>query len=555
MPKEIVKIEMKNFLGWQDMTIPVSKPVLLIAGENAVGKSSIKDAVEYAFTGKVFSRGVTQAKDAGSLIHDGNGRLKVSISYIDTETGELCEKTRVPSDGLTGADKNPLLPYCINPMSFINLKPHGRAAILADVCEASEQIIQAAISRHIGVWPGKIKANLNGINTDMNNVDAIAKGVIAYRQGIKRDLKDISESPPMLKSFDLPEDFDIEKARQLTGGIEKKIQGTKKKLPSELRADLQKKIDQLDTDMKDCLKRIAPLTALPKDITPPYLDMLEKALAFDETIISFWDTTPNKKKMDCPVCGNSTGIEDIIKAMNEFGAVHKKYIYEIKDYRQKVSANEQTKAQMNRLAKEIIALKAKLTKIPKVDPPGDEPMEVLIGKLNTVQQQIMSYGLFMTACDNYQTEQELAVDIKGLIESCNSIAKALEDGGPVKADIQEAGGSLPVNKALMELWKIADIDIQTNGEIVVNGIPAEMLSDSEKFRVSSVLALALAEVGGVGFAVLDGFEILQTKYRNQLMAILSNNSDENRGIRTIIVIVTTEKKMDVKADFLQIINL
>ena len=75
-----------------------------------------------------------------------------------------------------------------------------------------------------------------------------------------------------------------------------------------------------------------------------------------------------------------------------------------------------------------------------------------------------------------------------------------------------------------------------NGEIAFKGRPIEMASESEKYRAGCVLALALASVADVGFAALDGFEMLVGKNANGFF-----DAVEECGLNNVFVFTSTDK--------------
>ncbi len=84
MSKIILKqVYLLNWYGFIDKTIPVGKNLSLITGENECGKSTVLDAIKYAFTGD------TDFNKATSATRVGSGRRTLS-SYtrclIDPDT-------------------------------------------------------------------------------------------------------------------------------------------------------------------------------------------------------------------------------------------------------------------------------------------------------------------------------------------------------------------------------------------------------------------------------------------------------------------------------------
>ena len=115
------------------------------------------------------------------------------------------------------------------------------------------------------------------------------------------------------------------------------------------------------------------------------------------------------------------------------------------------------------------------------------------------------------------------------------------------ADIAASGRALPINERLCELWG-CELELQDNGEIVLKGRPIELASESEKYRAAAVLAMALAEIGDVGFCALDGFEILTADNRNKFFSAV-RDSDVNN----VLVFVSTLRPVNGNTtDWLQV---
>lgn len=65
----ITKLEITNFQGLRHAALDVSAPVLLVAGHNGAGKSSLLDGVAMAFNGQ--PRRVSLKKEIDKLITEG----------------------------------------------------------------------------------------------------------------------------------------------------------------------------------------------------------------------------------------------------------------------------------------------------------------------------------------------------------------------------------------------------------------------------------------------------------------------------------------------------
>lgn len=85
MNKTILRnIHLINWYGFSNRTIPVSENLTLISGENECGKSTILDAIKYAYTGD------TQFNKATSGYNTGVGKRNL-VSYtrclVDASAG------------------------------------------------------------------------------------------------------------------------------------------------------------------------------------------------------------------------------------------------------------------------------------------------------------------------------------------------------------------------------------------------------------------------------------------------------------------------------------
>jgi DNA repair exonuclease SbcCD ATPase subunit len=66
---KLTHLRIQDFLGVRAVDMPLTKPVTLICGANASGKSSIRDAVALALTADLARVGLK--KEAGQLVRSG----------------------------------------------------------------------------------------------------------------------------------------------------------------------------------------------------------------------------------------------------------------------------------------------------------------------------------------------------------------------------------------------------------------------------------------------------------------------------------------------------
>lgn len=131
----ITKLEITNFQGLRHAALDVSAPVLLVAGHNGAGKSSLLDAISHAFTGKPGR--VAQKQHIGQLITEGAKKGEARVEWLD-ESGEVqvCGVALPSGKGSPLAD-SPFLPYVLDASRFAALDAKDRRRVLFDLTGAS----------------------------------------------------------------------------------------------------------------------------------------------------------------------------------------------------------------------------------------------------------------------------------------------------------------------------------------------------------------------------------------------------------------------------------
>lgn len=123
---KITAIKTANFLGARDVDLKIAKPICLVAGKNASGKSSLQEAVRMALTGEPAR--VNLKKDYGRLITEGQ---TVGYAVVDHD-GERSAIT-LPNGAHehTGQSRPPaILPFVLDAQRFASLDTNDRRAFL-----------------------------------------------------------------------------------------------------------------------------------------------------------------------------------------------------------------------------------------------------------------------------------------------------------------------------------------------------------------------------------------------------------------------------------------
>lgn len=122
---KITTIQTSNFLGARAVDVKLTKPVALFAGRNFAGKSSIQEAVRMALTGE--SVRVSLKKDYAALITEGQDAGYVTVEWDGGEASVVLPKgeRHLAGNQISGA-----LPYVLDAQRFAGLTDNDRRAFL-----------------------------------------------------------------------------------------------------------------------------------------------------------------------------------------------------------------------------------------------------------------------------------------------------------------------------------------------------------------------------------------------------------------------------------------
>lgn len=125
---KITRITAQNFLGARAVDLDLRKPVALIAGKNGAGKSSIRDAIALAFTADLCR--VSLKKEAAALISEGGESCFVEITTDADTYGVAITAAGKISDTMAGKETPAALPYVLDAQRFSRMTDNERRAFL-----------------------------------------------------------------------------------------------------------------------------------------------------------------------------------------------------------------------------------------------------------------------------------------------------------------------------------------------------------------------------------------------------------------------------------------
>lgn len=136
------------------------------------------------------------------------------------------------------------------------------------------------------------------------------------------------------------------------------------------------------------------------------------------------------------------------------------------------------------------------------------------------------------------------------VKAWTLIAAALAPDG-IPGEIL-AGALKPINDSLAKLSTIAGwpaVSIGPDMAITAAGRLYTLLSESERWRCDALIGLAIAIASGLRLVVLDRFDVLITKARSQLLALLLSLAKSGEIETAIICGSLKEKPAKLPAEF------
>lgn len=121
---KLTRLNVQNFIGARAVDVALSAPVTLFAGKNGAGKSSLQEAVRMALTGEAVR--VAMKKDFTQLVSEG---ADSGFSEVFTQDDGVYSIVLPSGKGTCLADGN-VLPFVLNAQRFASLDGNERRAFL-----------------------------------------------------------------------------------------------------------------------------------------------------------------------------------------------------------------------------------------------------------------------------------------------------------------------------------------------------------------------------------------------------------------------------------------
>ncbi|CAN0620475.1 AAA_23 domain-containing protein [Burkholderia multivorans] len=553
---KITDIYVQNVLGVRAADLHLSKPVALFAGQNGAGKSSLQEAVRMALTGDTVR--VALKKEYGSLVTEGaeSGQIVVAC-------GEQANSIALPAGKLKREiAEDARLPLVLDAQRFARLTTAERRAFLYDLMgikvgtDEMRRRLVARLGIKADAIPALAAARLEVITPMLRaGFDAAQKEAADRARGAKQAWRATTGETYGSQKAETwrPAAVSFDAAALL------KLEGDRASIDGQI-GELQQQIGAADASEAAARGRAAKIAAL-RDVAAGYAKAAELAQLADDQVTEFLPkvealrartgAAPTGVECSCPECGAllryllGTLTAAAAGAERDEEAVEKLPEYErslgmlqnaARNRRADLEATDAAATQLKLLEDEAAGDDA---------PASRESVDGLRGELGTLQARRKQLDTDIAAARDAERRAsdaaELAKKAAALhadVVSWEAIADALAPNG-IPADLLREALE-PMNErltALAEMSEWADVTITPEMEILANGRPYDLLSESERWRADAHIAAAISHFSGLKLLVLDRADVVIAQERDRLLYWLDDLAYANQ-IDTALVFMS-----------------
>ena len=542
---KLTHITAQNYLGARAVDLPVTAPVLLVAGKNGAGKSSIQEAVRHALAGDAAR--VSLKKEFRALITEG---ADAGFATVTTDSGE---RSIVLPSGKGVHQDHPALPFVLDPSRFAQLGADERRQFLFGLFGLSadgEAVLSSMRARGADMAKFGLVRQLLHVSFDAAAKDAQAKArdakaawkAVTGGETWGKEKASTWQAPKPAETYSREQ---VKTAEKLLAETDAQIEETNQRI-GELRAAARQRAE--------AEARVSELR-----IKAARLPALREKLARDEAEHAEWSAKlaalppPGGKQPEpigCPCCGAALMIDDGGKlapyqlAKNgaldpDLEAKRKQQQDAVDLFARSVANDRRDIAAAEAAAAEIEAAEKILA---ETSPGYTEAAEATLADLKADRKARAATLETMCAANRQaQAADETTRKAAGYhadVLAWLLIADALSPDG-IPAELLAAALD-PINAHLLDFSNMAewaDVLINSDMGIMAGGRPYALLSESEQWRADALIGAAIAELSGLRLLVLDRFDVLDVKGREDALYWLDGMAQDGK-IDTALVFGT-----------------
>ncbi len=561
----ITKLEITNFQGLRHAALDVSAPVLLVAGHNGAGKSSLLDAIAMAFNGQ--PRRVSLKKDMAQLVTEGAKKGEARVEWLDAAYEVQVCGVALPTGKGSALTDSPFLPYVLDASLFASLDAKERRRVLFDLSGAStspNQIAERLVAKgHAAALVEKVKPLLrSGFPAAVEQAKAYAseargawKMITGENYGSE---KAVDWAPELLATMvtedqvaeagmnlQLLED-DLAEAQQALGASKQARQA------ADGRAQRIAKLREL-VDLEP--RRRNKLTTDEQNQD----EWSEKVMAAE---LASSGSVPHQP-LTCPHCQGAVDLQagTLVVHQPPEQIADAEAARRLPEYREYLASAQRAVANSQRdldeclaAAEQIKALEAESVEAPSAEAiaNGEQAINELRQARDASRAKLVALQEALEAATQREASIAKAQAAHQDVVAWTGMVDALSPTGIPAEILADAIG--PVNDTLKRLAGIAGwspVEISADIDVTFGGRLYGLLSESERWRCDATIALAIATISPVlRLVLLDRFDVLDLPSRNQAIALMRAMTSD-REIDSVVVAGTLKEPMAKTPEWLQ----
>jgi len=531
----IQKIEIANVAGLARADINLGTGVLLVAGDNMSGKTSLVDAISMALTG-VPSR-VTKKKDLDQLLHNGSKKGRVTVY----SGGEIMGEFKLPKGEFAGPElKNAeYLPLLLDPAKFAALSNDERRGLLFKItgCSASMKTIEPMLIKRgvdmklFGEAQAMLRSGFQAAEKYAQDKAREAKGAWKATTGENWGSDKAEDWEVELPNADAPTDKAIELAAGQVVTTQKSIADGQQFLGQLKERQRQAEgANQRTAELRERAEGLGRAQAKLANTEDDLIAWTAKAVELTEQVAA---ARNNVGGCECPSCGAKLKMEGGELKPYQPSAdsgnlallqVELKKATDARDLLQRTRRNDLALVTNAEQAQADLAA----AETAQGEAADESKIVATVEALNGLQQRLASEQAKVSALTELHDQiagaaatTKKAGAFHAEVTAWLAIADAMAPDG-IPGELL-AMALAPINQSLEMLAGLAGwplVEISRDIEIHSQGRPYALCSESEQWRADALLAIAIAQLTDIKLVVLDRFDVLMLKARGQLLGML-----------------------------------
>ena len=539
---KVSRIQIDGILGIQTVDIKPAAPVVLFAGKNGSGKSSIQEAVRMAITQEKI-RGVLLKKEFGLMVHDG---LKAGGAQVTLDNDpENSFAFNMPDGKFTGPEISAPMRVALFGQRFAAMTADERRTFLFELtkCKPNGAAVKARMLEK-GCDETKVEAVLPLLRTGFPSVCDHAKSKATEAKGAWRALTGETYGAVKAQAWEAPTPDlpagDADALADEVAGYDKNIAKMNESLGSiknEARA-------ASDAAVKRATLAEAP--ARVKSITDQLAHAKDDLAKYEPTVEALRAKAGGAKRVGL-VHDMARYLHDITDMQEASAGTKLIERYESEHGKIGAKADPEAQASLSSHENGLQVMRNRVTNLQRdLDSatqlkgqydalaPAGEAVDVS-AELAEVEQMIATAKTARATAENKRLDIIAAVKAHGAAQTKTAealyhhtavldwtkVADALAPDGIPGEMLAEA--LAPVNALLEQAAVDTDwmqVKIGADMAITAAGRPYQLLSESEQWRSDAMIAQVVSEISGLKILMLDRVDVLDLPGRTQLFGWL-----------------------------------